>query len=341
MKLKNPFFTISIPSLNRIESLKLVIDSILRQTFSDYEVLIVDDHSENNIRDFVKSLKNPKIRFIGNKKREGFKYTYIKCLLDAKGKYVLTLGNDDMLCNVDALMNIYGKLSGRNDIGLAKLSLIYYFKELDKPCFSTRLEKNDVYLKKTDCLKYFHAIEDYSLTHIAGTIYLRELISREDVLDNDLIPFFKILVECALKRGFLFIAKEYVAVAMSISYLPLFFKKEINEESWFYVNYRIYKQYVSENVARKFVIQKMKDRFPFFISHRSHVGSGAMMFLAKEYVAFDKSFKYNLKMYAYLFIALISPRKLFFALRDMRYKNFVNRFTAPDEYYKVLSLVEK
>lgn len=340
MKQKNPFLTISIPSLNRIESLKLVIKSILNQTFSNYEILIIDEHSDEDIKGYINSLRNPKIRFIENKKREGFKYTYIKCLLEAKGKYVLTLGNDDMLCEENTLKHVYEKLSDRNNVGLAKLSLVYYFKMLDKPCFSPKQEGHDIYLKKTDYIKFFNAIEDYSLTHIAGTIYLRELIKKNDVLDNDLIPFLKIITECAFQRGFLFIAKEYVAVAMSTSFLPLFFEKEINKESWFYVNYKIYEQYVSESEARKLVIQKMKDRFPFFVSHKSYMGSRALIFLVKEHMTFDKSFKYDLKMWAYFLAALIFPRKLFLILRNLRYKNFVNKFAAPDKYYKVLDLIK-
>lgn len=340
MKQKSPFFTISIPSLNRIESLKLVIDSILGQTFTDYEILIIDEHSDDDIKGYIKSLKNLKIRFIENKKRMGFKYTYIKCLLEAKGKYVLTLGNDDMLCDGDVLKHVYKKLVNKNNIGLAKLSLVYYYQKLDRPCFSLRQEKGDVFIKKDDYIRFFQAIDDYGLTHLAGTIYLRELINKNSVLDNDLIPFFRILVECAAQKGFLLIANEYVAVAMSTSYLPLFFEKEINKESWFYVNYRMYNQYISENKAKRLVVQKMKERFPFFISHKSYMGNRALAFLVKEYITFDKSFKYNLKMWVFLFAGLIFPRGLFFMIRDMRYRRFVKNFTAPDKYYQVLSLIK-
>lgn len=340
MKQKNHFLTISIPSLNRIESLKLVIDSILNQTFFDYEVLIIDDHSDEDIKGYINSLENSKIRFIENKKRKGFKYTYIKCLLEAKGKYVLTLGNDDMLCDNNTLRNVYEKLINKNDIGLAKLSLVYYYQKLNMPCFSPQQEKKDVYIEKTDYIRFFQAIDDYGLTHIAGTIYLRELINKSSVLDNELIPFFRILVECAVQKGFLLITNEYVAVAMSTSYLPLFFEKEINKESWFYVNYRIYSQYISENKAKRLVVQKMKDRLPFFISHKSYMGNKALAFLVKEYITFDKSFKYNFKMFAYFFIGLIFPKNLFFMIRDMRYRSFVKKFTAPVKYYQVLNLIK-
>src|SRR6266571_8673857 len=126
MHKKSPFFTIAIPSLNRLESFQLVINSILSQTFTDYEILIVDENSSENIEKYINSLKSKKIKFVKNRKRMGFKYTYIKCLLDGRGKYVLTLGNDDMLCDKNTLANVYKKLVNKKNVGLAKISTVFY-----------------------------------------------------------------------------------------------------------------------------------------------------------------------------------------------------------------------
>ena len=42
---KGAFFSIIIPTYNRAHLLKIAVDSVLAQTFTDYELIIVDDGS--------------------------------------------------------------------------------------------------------------------------------------------------------------------------------------------------------------------------------------------------------------------------------------------------------
>ncbi|NHQ59189.1 glycosyltransferase [Chlorobium sp. BLA1] len=58
-----PFFSVIIPTYNRAEILKKAIDSVLAQTFNDYEILVMDDGSTDNTRETVESFHDFRIYY--------------------------------------------------------------------------------------------------------------------------------------------------------------------------------------------------------------------------------------------------------------------------------------
>jgi len=93
-----PFFTIAIPVYNRLNYLKEAIDSALNQTFTNFELLIIDDNStEDNVWDYISSLKDKRIRAIKNKENLGIVPNWIKCIEEANGKWFKFLLSDDIL----------------------------------------------------------------------------------------------------------------------------------------------------------------------------------------------------------------------------------------------------
>jgi glycosyltransferase involved in cell wall biosynthesis len=58
-----PRFSIVIPTYNRASQLKATLDSVLAQTFTDFEVLVLDDGSTDGTSDLVKSFDDYRIRY--------------------------------------------------------------------------------------------------------------------------------------------------------------------------------------------------------------------------------------------------------------------------------------
>src|SRR5882672_1834830 len=58
-----PCFSIVIPTYNRAAKLKLTLDSVIAQTFTDFEVLVMDDGSSDNTREMVESFRDSRIRY--------------------------------------------------------------------------------------------------------------------------------------------------------------------------------------------------------------------------------------------------------------------------------------
>lgn len=87
-------FSIIIPSYNRAGYLPKAIDSVIHQTFDDWELIVVDDGSKDNSKEVVLSYKDERIRYLyqDNAERSAARNNGIK---NAKGTYICFLDSDD------------------------------------------------------------------------------------------------------------------------------------------------------------------------------------------------------------------------------------------------------
>jgi glycosyltransferase involved in cell wall biosynthesis len=109
--------SIIIPSYKRAEYLKISIESVLRQTLDDWELLVIDDNGEGTPDQLAtaKVIKrfggNPKINYIIHKKNKGGAAARNTGISAAKGDYICFLDNDDefypekLACQIEALQN--------------------------------------------------------------------------------------------------------------------------------------------------------------------------------------------------------------------------------------------
>jgi glycosyltransferase involved in cell wall biosynthesis len=95
-----PFFSVIVPTYNRAEKVVLAVNSILGQTFRDYEVIMVDDGSTDNTQGLMAELvkENPAIRYF-YKKNEERSIARNFGIQHAFGKYVTFLDSDDVIYN--------------------------------------------------------------------------------------------------------------------------------------------------------------------------------------------------------------------------------------------------
>lgn len=92
----NAPITVLLPVFNAEKYLKEAIDSILNQTFSDFEFLIIDDGSTDNSKGIILSYKDTRIRFLANSNNMGLIYTLNRGLDEARGRYIARMDADDI-----------------------------------------------------------------------------------------------------------------------------------------------------------------------------------------------------------------------------------------------------
>lgn len=90
-----PRFSIVIPNYNREEFVGLAIDSVLAQTFADYELIVVDDGSTDGAVAVIRGY-GPRLRLICQENR-GAEVARTTGVMAACGEYVVLLDNDDLL----------------------------------------------------------------------------------------------------------------------------------------------------------------------------------------------------------------------------------------------------
>lgn len=83
---------------NKESIVKLAIDSILNQTYKDFEFIICDDGSNDGTYEMIKNLirKDERVILIKNKENRGLAYSLNHCLSIAKGKYIARMDADDI-----------------------------------------------------------------------------------------------------------------------------------------------------------------------------------------------------------------------------------------------------
>ena len=91
-----PLVTVLMPVYNGEKYLSQAIDSILNQTFTDYELLIIDDCSSDHSTNIIKTYVDKRIKLIINKRNIGQTKTLNKGIDLAMGKYIARIDQDDM-----------------------------------------------------------------------------------------------------------------------------------------------------------------------------------------------------------------------------------------------------
>ncbi len=87
--------TVAIPMYNAAPHLRECLDSVLAQTFRDFELLIVDDGSTDGCVDIVRSYADPRIRLLLN--RHDYIGSLNLLLSEARGKYIARMDADDVM----------------------------------------------------------------------------------------------------------------------------------------------------------------------------------------------------------------------------------------------------
>lgn len=92
----NPKVTVFIPVYNKSEYVKEAVESILNQTYKEFELLIIDDCSTDDTLDKIRSFTDDRIRIYVNQKNLGPGGSSNLAFELARGEYILRLDADDI-----------------------------------------------------------------------------------------------------------------------------------------------------------------------------------------------------------------------------------------------------
>ena len=90
-------FSVLIPTRNRLQYLKFAIDSVLQQNYENWEIIISDNCSEEDIESYVKSLSDERIQYYRTSSFIPVTDNWNNALEKSSGDYVIMLGDDDGL----------------------------------------------------------------------------------------------------------------------------------------------------------------------------------------------------------------------------------------------------
>lgn len=106
-----------MPIYNREGMVRHAIQSILDQTFDDWELIVVDDGSTDRTEETVKLFKDPRIKYFKNKKNKGISFSRNLGNSKSKGEIIVVQDSDDMSLpdRLEEIWRVFDKLP-RTDV---------------------------------------------------------------------------------------------------------------------------------------------------------------------------------------------------------------------------------
>ena len=92
----NDLVSIIMPSYNTAQYIKNTIQSVLNQTYTNWELIIVDDCSNDNTNEVLNTITDQRIMIFKNEKNSGAAVSRNKALREAKGRWIAFLDSDDL-----------------------------------------------------------------------------------------------------------------------------------------------------------------------------------------------------------------------------------------------------
>ncbi|WP_069790012.1 glycosyltransferase family 2 protein [Cyanobacterium sp. IPPAS B-1200] len=92
-----PKVSVCIPTYNRANYLQYSVNSVLNQTYSDFELIICDDGSTDNTAEIVNNFKDNRIKYIRHKQNIGRSKNMRSGFENATGEYFIKFDDDDAL----------------------------------------------------------------------------------------------------------------------------------------------------------------------------------------------------------------------------------------------------
>lgn len=184
MKETEPILSICIPTWNRSKFLTVSLESFLGQIKEidpeEIELFVSDNGSDDDTADVVQSFieKGLPITYNRNPENVGAARNFLKCMQMSSGKYILLLGDDDIL-DPGALKTILDALRDK-EYGIVHL---HHFKNVSKD-----------YVEYNSIEDFFMQVS-YWFTFVSGSIFRHDVIAKVDAekyLDTRLmqVPFF-------------------------------------------------------------------------------------------------------------------------------------------------------
>ncbi|NJL14587.1 MAG: glycosyltransferase family 2 protein [Microscillaceae bacterium] len=94
-----PSVSVVITAYNTEKYVSDAIHSVLQQTYTDYELIIVEDGSRDRTREIIENIckQDPRIRFIANEKNRGMAYSANLAIEEAQGEIIIRMDADDVM----------------------------------------------------------------------------------------------------------------------------------------------------------------------------------------------------------------------------------------------------
>lgn len=122
-------YSVVLPTLNSIQYLPTCVETIISQDYSDYELIISNNCSDDGTAEYLETLRsNPQVKIIRPEKRLPLGEHWDFAVSHAQGEWVYGIGSDDgVLPYFFKLLDILTDIADKKNLNIIKTNRVYYF----------------------------------------------------------------------------------------------------------------------------------------------------------------------------------------------------------------------
>lgn len=136
-----PAVSVVLPAYNCEKYIAKSIESVLHQTFTDFEFIIINDGSTDRTEEIIKSFSDPRILYQVNNTNKGLVFTLNKGIDIANGRYIARMDGDDIALP-DRFEKQLNYLDKKNNVDLLA-TVVSLIDENDNQCGTWRSDERN------------------------------------------------------------------------------------------------------------------------------------------------------------------------------------------------------
>lgn len=154
--MENVKISVAVTTYRRPRMIEDLIRAYRAQVFRDSELVIIDDCVEDqDTKAVVERYQkiDPRIRFIKNETNLGYSKNFLKSLLESRGEYIITLGDDDILLDKDTLGKYVEIFDRYPRVGFVYSNILQFNQSYEMDYAYTHFERSTLFDVLPDALQ--------------------------------------------------------------------------------------------------------------------------------------------------------------------------------------------
>lgn len=326
--------SICMPVYNAGAVIRDTIESILGQSFTDFELIISDDNSTDNTPEIIKKIKDDRIKYYSYEENVGYPRNLERCRTKCSNDIIFLMGQDDVLaqCTLEKVHRIFEE---NENVGAITRPYYWFHKDIKKPVRAKEQfsDKRDSMISINSDLKSIVKVFQ-TLDQLSGLAYRRKYMDREfqsacsarakDVFTAHIYPFASIF-----KKHDVVYLKDYtVAVRIQTSqarHVSSIYSKS-PMQSWVGMFNNVFYEEKFDKMREYCIKNFVAKNFVGLIQIKNY---GKTIWLFREIKLLVKYNKWNILDPRFWFFSLgtlVMPRFILRSLVDFYKENILSKF---------------
>ncbi len=315
-----------MPVYNAVTVVKETIDSILGQTFTDFELIITDDNSSDKTSKIINEIKDDRVNFFQYKKNVGYPRNLERCINKCSNEIVFLMAQDDILAQ-GTLELVHRLFEENKNVGAITRPYYWFHDNVEKPVRAKEQynpNKNCIISIDSDFNSLIKVFQ--TLDQLSGLAFRREFINQhinEDIFTAHIYPFVSIL-----KSHDIIYLKDYVVAVRIASSQTRHFTSTYSKspmQSWVDMFNNIFYEEKFREMKEYCIKYFVAKNFVGLIQIKNYGKTSWLVREMKLLVKYNKRNVFDPRLWFFGIGTLILPRTMLIPLVDFYKENVLSK----------------